>query len=385
MLVFASILLIQYLLQLCSKASFAKERVYIGTQIEPEKKPRSPTASFFQVKKTVPEVQHPIASEVSSCLSYKLTSSSKCCDVFLIAYALHKVDYSEEKLNLLLNLADSAMSDTVHSLESTINYGDGKRSAAEEELDVKQFLPRRLSSTPVTRKKLSNLGRSNAENHRTLRKYTQELIKVSSLDSNSKSTGVRTNDSADYLGDITLVENCTVSSSEDPEDEVDETFHYPFHEIPVAVEVPDTLCWDDFTEVKYLADGSNANVYTANLSETKVVIKMIKVESLKNKIAMKEFDDEIMLLSRMNHKNIVKILGCGYSPRKFIVMEYLGAGTMTQLLAKNESSKGRKLRKPTFTYFRLLSYAKDMAEALDYLHHRCFRGAVILHRGKMSQ
>ena len=42
----------------------------------------------------------------------------------------------------------------------------------------------------------------------------------------------------------------------------------------------------------------------------------------------------------------------------------------------------RFFRKPTFTYSTLLSRARDMADALAYLHTRCHPGAIIIHRGR---
>ncbi len=71
--------------------------------------------------------------------------------------------------------------------------------------------------------------------------------------------------------------------------------------------------------------------------------------------------------------------------RRFIVLEWLGGGSLNTVLAENQQNTGlaqKFFRKPTFTYSNLLKNAKDMAEALDYLHFRCHPGATIIHRGQ---
>lgn len=160
-------------------------------------------------------------------------------------------------------------------------------------------------------------------------------------------------------------------------------FNYSVAKIPPKAEMPVNLTMDDFSEVRHLADGSNANVYLARYQNEKVVIKMIKVEAQFDPIALHEFDLEHGMLSRMSHPNIIKVLGAGSNPRRFIVLEWLGGGTLGTLLNANQQGLANRLfRKPTFTYASLLSKARDMAEALDYLHSKCHPGATIIHRGK---
>ena len=161
-------------------------------------------------------------------------------------------------------------------------------------------------------------------------------------------------------------------------------FSYPVGEIPSDDTLPDDLTMKEFSKVVHLTDGSNANIFTATYKGDKVVIKMIKEGMATDPIALHEFDLEYGMLSRMNHKHIVKILGAGYEPRRFMVLEYLSAGTLHDLLVENESKKGFAnmiFRKPTFTYIQLLQHARDMASALDYLHFRFHPGATIIHRG----
>ncbi len=165
-------------------------------------------------------------------------------------------------------------------------------------------------------------------------------------------------------------------------DPVDE-FSYPVCEIPVSIAVPDNLAMEHFTDIKYIADGSNANVFLAKLNDEKVVIKMIKEEVQAEPIAMHEFNVEHGLLARIHHPNIVRLIGAGKFPRRFIVLEWLGGGTLNTILSQNQVKPGltqKLFRRPSFTYQNLLSRAKEICEALDFLNTKCHIGATIIHR-----
>jgi hypothetical protein len=164
-------------------------------------------------------------------------------------------------------------------------------------------------------------------------------------------------------------------------------FHFPVREIAPKHFIADDLTLQDFTDVKHIGDGSNSNIFYAKLNYEKVIIKMIKESQQQNKVAIHEFDLEHGLLCRINHQNIVKILGAGRNPRRFVVLEYLAGGALNSLLIKNQVQPGLTsilFRKPTFTYQELLLKARDIADAFDYLHRRCHTGATIIHRGKES-
>lgn len=161
-------------------------------------------------------------------------------------------------------------------------------------------------------------------------------------------------------------------------------FSYPVGDIPSDNTIPDDLNDSHFSKTTHLTDGSNSNIYTAMYRGEKVIIKMIKKGMETDAIALHEFDLEYGMLSRIRHPHVIRILGAGYEPRRFMVLEYLSGGSLSSLLEQNEAKKGfanMMFRKPTFTYAKLLQKASDMAEALDYLHFHCHEGATIIHRG----
>jgi len=160
-------------------------------------------------------------------------------------------------------------------------------------------------------------------------------------------------------------------------------FSFPVAALPVTVAAPDNLLMEHFTDIQYIADGSNANIFLARLNDEKVIIKMIKEEIQGSGVAMHEFNVEHGLLSRISHPNIIKLVGAGIVPRRFIVLEWLGGGTLSTILSHNQFKSGlaqKLFRRPSFTYTNLLSRAKDVADALNFLNTTCHPGATIIHR-----
>jgi hypothetical protein len=167
--------------------------------------------------------------------------------------------------------------------------------------------------------------------------------------------------------------------------EEETNFIFPIDEVPVVHKIPLDLDMSFFSQMKHFADGSNSNVYTASLGDELVIIKMIKKDSEFDEVAVKEFGLEQNMLMRINHKNVIKILGAGTSPRRFIVLEFLAGGTLSSVLqetaVKQHGMTHKLFRKPSFTYANLLQKAKEISEAFHYLHNNVFRGSTVLHRG----
>ena len=113
------------------------------------------------------------------------------------------------------------------------------------------------------------------------------------------------------------------------------------------------------------------------------VIKFIaKVDD--KELPLREFEMEQAMLSRLSHQNIIKLLGAGHLPRKFMVLEFLSGGTLNEMLLKNTTQNGLAamlFHKPTFPYLKLLQLARSLATALEYLHTKAHIGACMIHRG----
>jgi serine/threonine protein kinase len=162
-----------------------------------------------------------------------------------------------------------------------------------------------------------------------------------------------------------------------------DNYSFPVSEIPAASLIPDNLTFDHFQDLKHIADGSNSNVYTARYKGVQVIVKIITEKAKTNKVAVHEFDVEHGMLARFNHPHIIRLLGAGRQPRRFIVLEWLGGGSLNSVLGEREKKTGlanKFFKKSTFTYSTLLAMAKDMADAFHYLHTNVHEGCTVIHR-----
>ena len=158
---------------------------------------------------------------------------------------------------------------------------------------------------------------------------------------------------------------------------------YPLIKEPVKCRVRSDLRAKDLSNIRKFADGTNATVYLVEFEGKEVIMKMIKKTFENNRYVVAEFETERLILERSSHQNIIKIIGAGNDPRKFILLEYLNEGTLADILAKNQSqTKLGRIFFPrvTFSWPELLRRALELAEALKYLHEDCFKDSTIIHR-----
>jgi serine/threonine protein kinase len=81
---------------------------------------------------------------------------------------------------------------------------------------------------------------------------------------------------------------------------------------------------------------------------------------------------EMEILAEIDHKNIIRILGGGETPRKFIIVEYLYGGTLDQMIS---------LHKLGLPIQSALTIASELAAALKYLHNDVDPSLMVIHRG----
>ena len=145
------------------------------------------------------------------------------------------------------------------------------------------------------------------------------------------------------------------------------------------------LQWENLSNVEYLTDGGNNWIHTAVLQGKSVVVKTLKPECQDVALAINEIEGELEIHSRLDHPNIVKLIGAGFTPRgvRFVVLERLDGGTLTQLLGYDTRIRDRRRRfwaKKKISYMDVLKCARSLAEALAYCHGRAIPNAMVLHR-----
>ncbi|XP_074591401.1 putative wall-associated receptor kinase-like 16 [Curcuma longa] len=117
-----------------------------------------------------------------------------------------------------------------------------------------------------------------------------------------------------------------------------------------------------FDDKNIIGKGGNGVVYRGVL-ENQDVVAIKKPKIIKEELK-KEFGIETLILSNVNHVNIVKLLGCCLETEMpLLVYEFIPNGTLSQLIHENEN------RAPTSLDTRL-RIAYESADALDYLHSK---------------
>ena len=89
--------------------------------------------------------------------------------------------------------------------------------------------------------------------------------------------------------------------------------------------------------------------------------------------------------ARLNHPNIVNLIGAGLTSRgvRFIVLERLDGGTLTQMLGYDTRIRDRRRRfwrKKQFSYTDVLNCAKCIADAMAYCQEEAIPDCMVLHR-----
>jgi len=145
------------------------------------------------------------------------------------------------------------------------------------------------------------------------------------------------------------------------------------------------LQWRQLLNVEYLTDGGNSWIHTAVFDGKPVVVKTLRPECQDTAVAINEIESEVAVHSRLNHPNIVSLIGAGWTSKKvrFIVLERLDGGTLTQMLGYDTRIRDRRRRfwrKKQLPYLDVLRCARSLACAMQYCHEKAVPGSMVLHR-----
>ena len=137
--------------------------------------------------------------------------------------------------------------------------------------------------------------------------------------------------------------------------------------------------WSSFSFIEHRIDSSSCHIYTAIWKDYPVIIKLIKSDRINSIMAVQEFEMEANVLSRISHPNIVKLLGSGQLPRRFLILELLDGGSLSHALGIRPDAN-KHYNKKKFTYLQALIMAKSISSAMNYLHHEWNKSIHIIHR-----
>lgn len=148
---------------------------------------------------------------------------------------------------------------------------------------------------------------------------------------------------------------------------------------------PLDLQWRQLGNVEYLTDGGNSWIHTAVFNGKPIVVKTLKPECQDVALAINEIESELAVHSRLNHPNIVGLIGAGTTSKgvRFFVLERLDGGTLAQMLGYDTRIRDRRRRfwkKKRFTYLDVLRIGKSIAEAMAYCHESAIPNSTVMHR-----
>ncbi|KAJ6931619.1 hypothetical protein NC652_014958 [Populus alba x Populus x berolinensis] len=125
---------------------------------------------------------------------------------------------------------------------------------------------------------------------------------------------------------------------------------------------------------KKIANGSSGDLYKGTFCSQDVAIKVLRGEHLNNKL-QSEFNQEVLIMRKVHHKNVVKFIGaCTRPPSLCIITEFMSGGSMYDFLRKQKGSLSLQ---------SLLRVAIDVSEGMHCLHqnnivHRDLKSANLL-------
>ncbi|KAF7064320.1 hypothetical protein CFC21_070664 [Triticum aestivum] len=133
----------------------------------------------------------------------------------------------------------------------------------------------------------------------------------------------------------------------------------------------------DFSPERVVGNGGASHVYSGRREDGKeLAVKVLKSSAE----VMKEFVAEIGIISSVDHKNAMALVGfCAERGKLMLVYDYMRRGSLEEILHGEKECKGSRLDWP-----ERFTVAVGVARALDYLHDGGHTKRPVIHRDVKS-